>query len=95
MKNEHFIAIPADPDDQEDRDVTEADLKRVVMGRRIRQLRAKLGLSQSEFAARFGIPLANTEQYEIGRTLPPPSVQSYLRVIDANPEQVMKALSAA
>lgn len=95
MSKEHMIAISADPEDHEDRDVTEADLKRALMGRRIRQLRSKLGLSQSEFATRFGIPLANIKQYEIGRTMPPPAVQSYLRVIEAHPDQVADVLSAA
>ena len=95
MSNEHMIAIPADPDDAEDRAVSEADMKRALMGRRIRHLRHRLGFSQSEFATRFGIPLANIRQYEIGRTMPPPAVQSYLRVIEAKPEEVAGVLSAA
>lgn len=89
------IAIPADPDDLEDRAVSEADLKCALMGRRIRQLRNRLGLSQSEFAMRFGIPLANIKQYEIGRTKPPTAVQAYLRVIEANPDQVADAISVS
>jgi len=95
MSNELMIAIPADPDDPEDRAVSAADLKRALMGRRIRHLRHRLGLSQAEFASRFGIPLANIRQYEIGRTMPPPAVQSYLRVIEAKPEEVAEVLSAA
>ena len=88
-------AIPADPEDLEDRAVSEADLKRALMARRIRQLRNRLGLSQSEFASRFGIPLANIRQYEIGRTMPPPAVQSYLRVIEAKPDEVAEAISVS
>ena len=95
MNKELMIAIPADQDDPEDRAVSDADLKRALMGRRIRQLRQRLGLSQSEFATRFGIPLANIKQYEIGRTMPPPAVQSYLRVIEANPKEVAEVLSVA
>ncbi len=95
MNKELMIAIPADQDDPEDRSVSDADLKRALMGRRIRQLRQRLGLSQSEFATRFGIPLANIKQYEIGRTMPPPAVQSYLRVIEANPKEVAEVLSVA
>ena len=95
MSNELMIAIPADPDDAEDRAVSEADIRRALMGRRIRQLRHRLGFSQSEFATRFGIPLANIRQYEIGRTMPPPAVQSYLRVIEAKPEEVAEVLSTA
>ena len=89
------IAISAGPDDLEDRDISEADLKRALMGRRIRHLRNRLGLSQSEFATRFGIPLTHIKQYEIGRTMRPPAVQSYLRAIEAYPDQVANALSAA
>jgi len=95
MRSKSVISIPADPDDAEDRAVSEADVKRALMGRRIRQLRHRLGLSQAEFATRFGIPLANIRQYEIGRTMPPPAVQSYLRVIEAYPERVAEALAAA
>ena len=92
MSKESIISLPADPDDPEDRAVSDADLKRALMGRRIRQLRQKLGLSQADFATRFGIPLANIRQYEIGRTMPPPAVQSYLRVIEARPDEVARAL---
>ena len=95
MSKEFMISLPADPDDPEDRAVSDADLKRALMGRRIRQLRQKLGLSQADFATRFGIPLANIRQYEIGRTMPPPAVQSYLRVIEARPDEVAKALRVA
>ena len=90
-----MISLPADPDDPEDRAVSDADLKRALMGRRIRQLRQKLGLSQADFATRFGIPLANIRQYEIGRTMPPPAVQSYLRVIEARPDDVARVLRVA
>ena len=95
MSKEFMISLPADPDDPEDRAVSDADLKRALMGRRIRQLRQKLGLSQADFATRFGIPLANIRQYEIGRTMPPPAVQSYLRVIEARPDEVARALRVA
>jgi putative transcriptional regulator len=95
MNKEHTIAIPRDPDDPEDLDVSAAGLERGLMGRRIRQLRNRLGLSQTHFATRYGIPVANIRQYEIGRTMPPPAVRSYLRVIEADPEAIAKALHAA
>ena len=95
MCNEPMIAIPADPDDPEDRAVSEADLKRALMGRRIRHSRHRLGFSQAEFATGFGIPLVNIRQYEIGRTMPPPAEQSYLRVIEAKPEQVAEVFGVA
>jgi putative transcriptional regulator len=90
-----MIAIPADPDDPEDRDVTVAALERGLMGRRIRMLRHRLGLTQEAFAAAYGIPLACIRQYEIGRHMPPPAVRAYLKVIAAEPDRTARALAAA
>lgn len=92
--DEITIAIPADPDDPEDRDVSVAGLKRAHVGRWIRMLRNRLGLSQAEFATRYGIPLANIRQYEIGRTMPPPAVRAFLKVIAAEPERAAAAVAA-
>ena len=89
---EAMIAIPADPDDPEDRDVSVAGLERGLMGRRIRMLRGRLGLSQEAFARTYGIPLSSIRQYEIGRHMPPPAVRAYLKVIEAEPEVVAKAV---
>lgn len=93
MNKETMIAIPADPNDPEDFDVSVAGLERGLMGRRIRKLRNRLGLSQEAFARTYGIPLANLRQYEIGRHMPPPAVRAYLKVIDAEPEVVARAVA--
>ena len=95
VSKETTIALPADPNDPEDFDVSAGGLERAQMGRRIRMLRNRLGLSQPEFAERYGIPVANVRQYEIGRTMPPPAVRSYLAVIEAEPEMAAKALKKA
>ena len=95
MNKEVTIAIPADPADRDDGAVSAAALERGLMGRRIRKLRTRLGLSQAEFAERYSIPLANIRQYEIGRTLPPVAVRAYLRIIEAEPEHVAEVLRAA
>ncbi len=95
MNKERIIAIEADPNDPEDRAVSVAGLERGLMGREIRLLRHRLGLSQAEFAERYGIPVANIRQYEIGRTMPPPAVRSFLQVIAAEPERAAAALRAA
>ena len=94
MNKETMIAIPADPSDPEDRDVSVAGLERGLMGRCIRQLRNKLGLSQEAFAKTYGIPLANIRQYEIGRHMPPPAVRAYLTVIEAEPDRAAKAMAS-
>ncbi|MDZ4306763.1 helix-turn-helix domain-containing protein [Allopontixanthobacter sp.] len=94
MSKERIIAIETDPTDPEDRAVSAAGLERARMGRSIRQLRHRLGLSQTEFAERYGIPVANIRQYEIGRVLPPPAVRSFLKVIAAEPERTAQVIAA-
>lgn len=94
MNKETTITIPADPNDPEDFDVTVAALERGLMGRRVRKLRNRLGLSQKEFADIFGIPMNSIRQYEIGRYMPPPAVRAYLKVIEAEPEMVRRVIAA-
>lgn len=93
VSKEHMIAIPAEAADAEDRPVSVAALERAQVGRRLRQLRATLGLSQVAFAGRYGIPVANIRQYEIGRSMPPPAVQAFLKVIAAEPERAAAAVA--
>jgi len=93
VNKETTIAIPADPNDPEDRDVSVAGLERAHMGRRFRILRHKLGLTQEQFAKAFGIPLASLRQYEMARYMPPPAVRAYLKVIEAEPDMVRKAVA--
>ena len=87
---ETMVAIPADPNDPEDFDVSVAGLERAHM---IRVLRYDLGMTQEEFAKTYGIPLANIRQYEIGRHMPPPAVRAYLKVIRAEPEVVKRVMA--
>ncbi len=87
------IAIPADPNDPEDFDVSVAGLERAHMGRRFRILRHRLGMSQAEFATAFGIPVANLRQYELARYMPPPAVRAYLKVIEAEPDKVRRVIA--
>lgn len=94
VNKETTIAIPADPDDPEDFDITVAALERGLMGRRVRKMRNRLGLSQKEFAEMFGIPANSIRQYEIGRYMPPPAVRSYLKVIEAEPDIVRRVIAA-
>jgi putative transcriptional regulator len=90
-----IAAIEVEPSDVEDRGVSREGLERGLMGRRIRRLRERLGLSQTEFGERYGIPVANIRQYEIGRTMPPPAVRAYLTVIGQEPEITANALTRA
>ena len=62
------------------------------MGRRIRRLRNRLGLTQEGFAERYGIPLtrfASTRSTD----MPPPAVRAYLTVIEREPEMAARAPS--
>lgn len=93
MNKETTIAIPADPNDPEDFDVSVAGLERAHMGRRFRILRHRLGMSQTEFAGAFEIPVANLRQYELARHMPPPAVRAYLKVIEAEPEMVRRVMA--
>lgn len=91
VKTKLIIAIEADPADAEDRPVSAEGLAKALQGRRIRRLRHALGLSQAQFAERYGVPLANLRQYEIGRTMPPPAVRAYFGVIEQAPEATAAA----
>ena len=93
MNKETMIAIPRDPDDPDDFDVSVAGVERGWMGRRIRELRVNLGHSQESFATTYGIPLATVRQYEMGRHMPPPTVRALLAVIEAEPERIAQILA--
>jgi putative transcriptional regulator len=92
MAKKSSIVLEADPGDPEDFPVDRAALDRAHMGRRIRRLRNRLGLTQECFAERYGIPLSAIRQYEIARTMPPHAVRAYLTVIEREPEMAARAL---
>jgi putative transcriptional regulator len=56
-------------------------------------IRKRLGLSQGEFAARFGFKLDALQNWEQGRRRPDGAVRAFLRVIDREPEAVQRALA--
>jgi putative transcriptional regulator len=58
-------------------------------------IRRKLGLSQSEFAARFRFSAKNIRNWEQGVRQPEGPAPAYLLVIDREPEAVQRALRAA
>ena len=93
VNKKNMIAIPADPNDDEDFDVTFADLERARIGRRFRMVRHKLGLTQQQFAQTYGIPVHSLRQYEMARYMPPPATRAYLKVIEAEPEVVKRVMA--
>ena len=58
----------------------------------VRALRVKLGLSQAQFARRFGFTLDTVQQYGQGRRRPSGPALTLLRVIEADPDAVVRAL---
>lgn len=58
-------------------------------------LRQRLGLTQTQFAARFGFSVATLRHWERGDRSPQGAALVLLNVIEKNPEAVMQALQAA
>src|SRR5438477_8216684 len=61
----------------------------------VRATRRRLGLSQSEFAAKFGFQPATLKNWEQGRTRPDGPARVLLAVIARHPEAVEDALRKA
>jgi DNA-binding transcriptional regulator YiaG len=59
----------------------------------VRAIRDRLGLTQLEFAARFGLDLDAVQNWEQGRTRPDRNARILLQVIASSPDAVEKALS--
>ena len=61
----------------------------------VKAIRTKSGLSQSQFARRYGFSPRTLQDWELGRAKPPSAVRAYLTVIDRFPKTVEKALLGA
>lgn len=92
MKNEP-TALPADATDPEDFHASAKALDRGQRARLIRQTRTGLGLSQSEFASRFRVPVGTLRDWEQARATAPDFAVAYVRVIGQHPEMVAKAVA--
>ena len=91
-EEEVMAAALTDPDAQP---LTLEQLSRMRRISFAKHVRFKLGLSQEEFARRYGIPIGTLRDWEQHRTEPDTAAMSYLKVIKANPKVVAKALEAA
>ncbi|HYD66953.1 helix-turn-helix domain-containing protein [Azospirillum sp.] len=58
----------------------------------VRGIRKNLGLSQAEFAARFGFSVHTLRKWEQEGRQPEGPARAYLKVIERDPEAVRKAL---
>lgn len=60
-----------------------------------KRIRAKLGMTQKQFAATFAISLDTLRHWEQGRRCPDRQARVLLKIIDHDPQAVLKALNAA
>jgi len=60
----------------------------------VKAIRESLGLSQGQFAARYGFSPRTLQQWEQGRSKPDASSRAYLTVIERNHKAVEKALNS-
>jgi putative transcriptional regulator len=61
----------------------------------VRAIRAKLGLTQAAFAARYGFSVGRVRDWEQGRSPIDTPSRILLTVLDKEPEAVERALNAA
>jgi putative transcriptional regulator len=59
----------------------------------VRKIRARLGLSQEQFAATYGFALTAVRDWEQGRRQPERSARILLKVVEREPEAVTRALA--
>jgi putative transcriptional regulator len=60
----------------------------------VKAIRARLSLSQPEFAALFGFTVNQIKDWEQGRSRPLGGVRAYLMIIERDPERVLSLLQA-
>ncbi|QBY01858.1 helix-turn-helix domain-containing protein [Rhodophyticola sp. CCM32] len=92
MKKEHII-LSSDPSDPEDFEVTQKAMDRGQRARLIRKTRTGLGLSQTEFASRFHVPVGTLRDWEQARATAPDFAVAYVQVIGQHPDIVAKAVA--
>ncbi len=59
----------------------------------VKAIRERSGLTQTQFARRYGISARSLQEWEQSRRQPEGAVRAYLTVIDRNPRAVQAALS--
>ena len=61
----------------------------------VKAIRTKLGMTQLEFASRFGFSIKTLQQWEQKQRVPEGPTRAYLFVIDRDPQAVQRALRSA
>lgn len=88
-EQEAHAAALADPDAQP---ATEQQLARAARRPRVALIRQSLGMTQQEFARRFGLPLGTVRDWEQGAHVPDRAAQVLLAVIASDPGAVERAV---
>ncbi|MCK5804564.1 MAG: helix-turn-helix domain-containing protein [Lentisphaeria bacterium] len=58
----------------------------------VKRIRAKLHVSQSQFAMMIGVSTSTLQNWEQGRREPEGPAKALLRIVDKNPKAVLEAL---
>lgn len=95
MTAKHDAISKARVEPDADAPLSDEEFERGLAAMLARRARAATGLSQSAFAARYGVRAASLRDWEQGRRLPDAATRSYLRVIARIPEDVARALNDA
>ncbi len=61
----------------------------------VKAIRFKLGMTQQEFAGRFGFSIKTLRHWEQKQRVPEGPTRAYLVVIDRDPQAVQRALRSA
>jgi putative transcriptional regulator len=59
----------------------------------VKKIRTRLGLSQEAFAEKYGFALSAVRDWEQGRRRPERSARILLKIVEKEPEAVMRALA--
>ena len=81
-------------DDPDNPPLTEAELARARRVPNVQAIRARLGMTQEQFARAYEISLHSIRDWEQGRSRPDSSAQTLLRVIERRPDMVREALAS-
>jgi putative transcriptional regulator len=79
----------SDPDNPP---MSEEELSRMRRVPNAKAIRRNLGMTQEQFADRFQLPLGTLRDWERGARTPNGSARTLLRVIEREPEAVLRAL---
>lgn len=66
----------------------------IVTDIKVKKLRERTGLTQSEFARMIGVSVRTLQNWEQGRREPEGPARALLRVVECEPEAVLNALHA-